>query len=174
VTGVDHDPVTLALARTHERDGWLRIVDADLQQASWAGLVEGPFDAVVSATALHWLPAGHLERTYAAARSLLRPGGLLLNSDTMPPAGAALTTATSALHDGLPQDAWAAWWRAVEAEPALAGALAQRSARRGAGVCAEFTPPSRWHLDALVRAGFCEADVVWCRSPDAVVAAAAP
>jgi trans-aconitate methyltransferase len=173
VTGVDRDPVLLALATAHERAGWLTLVSADLQDASWTSLVDGPFDAVVAATALHWLAADRLESTYAAVHGLLRPGGVFVNSDTMPAAGAHLAATTAAMSEAVGGDAWAQWWRDVEAEPGLAPAVARRTARPAHVVSAEFTPPAQWHLDALSRAGFAESDVVWRCGSEAVVAAVA-
>lgn len=174
VTGVDADPLLLALASAHERAGWLTVVDADLQDPSWTGRVTGPFDAVVAATALHWLPAAGLERTYGAVLDLLRPGGVFVNSDSMPVDGAAVPGAVAAVGTDGDSDAWRQWWRDAESEPALAPALARRAARPVDVDSAEFMPPPDWHLDALARAGFTGARVAWRSGPEAVLTATAP
>jgi trans-aconitate methyltransferase len=174
VTGIDQDPLLLALASVHERAGWLTVVDADLQESSWMERVSGPFDAAIAATALHWLPAAKLERTYVTVRRLLRPGGIFVNSDTMPDPGVTVPAAAEVVRDeGDEGDAWRRWWRDAQSEPALAPALALRAARSGGVGSAEFMPPAQWHLAALARAGFEGARVAWRRGPDAVLTAVA-
>ncbi|WP_366521110.1 class I SAM-dependent methyltransferase [Lapillicoccus sp.] len=42
------------------------------------------FDAVLSSTALHWLPAEALSGLYRDLAQLLRPGGVFLNADHLP------------------------------------------------------------------------------------------
>jgi SAM-dependent methyltransferase len=45
-------------------------------------------DAVLAATALHWIPTGSLTEVNRACGAVLRPGGLLINCDNLeyPPA----------------------------------------------------------------------------------------
>ncbi len=173
VTGIDHDPLLLALASAHERAGWLTVVDADLRQPWWTQRVTGPFDAAVAATALHWLPAAELERTYRAVLGLLRPGGILVNSDTMPDSEVTIAWA-GGVTEGDGGHGWQQWWRDAQSEPALAPAVALRASRRGGVASAEFTPPAQWHIAALARAGFVNAHVQWRQGPDAVLTAVRP
>jgi SAM-dependent methyltransferase len=57
-------------------------VQSDLTDPAWTSTVEGPFDAVVSALAIHNLGgADAIRPVYAAIHSLLRPGGWFLNQD---------------------------------------------------------------------------------------------
>ena len=49
----------------------------DLRQPSWIEAVESPVDAVVSATALHWLTPEQLAGLYRQIAQVLRPGGIL-------------------------------------------------------------------------------------------------
>ena len=168
VTGVDHDPLLLALAGGYEREGWLAVVDADLRDPAWVERVGGSFDAVVAATALHWLSAPELQRTYRDVRGVLRPGGIFVNSDTMPET----PEPTAKLADIGDDDPWARWWSEAEDDPALAHLLAVRAARRSAA-SAEFMPPPSWHAAALVEAGFSSVRVAWRRGPEAVLSALA-
>ena len=59
VIAVDADPLLLALGRAAwaDRPG-LRFADLDLRDPGWAASLglDRPVDAVVSTTALHWLP----------------------------------------------------------------------------------------------------------------------
>lgn len=83
---VDLDPVLLALGQgaLGTLDGRLRWVDADLCDPTWVAQVgESQVDAVVSTTALHWLPTPDLVRVYHEVAKLLRPGGVFLNGDNM-------------------------------------------------------------------------------------------
>ena len=57
VTVLDQDPVLMAIAAASLRDRGT-VVDADLGDAGWRAKLPGDgFDAVLTATALHWLPA---------------------------------------------------------------------------------------------------------------------
>src|SRR5690349_8418073 len=84
VTVLDQDPVLLALAEA-ALDGRAHIVAADLGRPDWTqALPHGDYDAVLTATALHWLPADRLAVLYAEIRTVLRPAGLFANADHMP------------------------------------------------------------------------------------------
>jgi SAM-dependent methyltransferase len=57
-------------------------VRADLRDPAWAATVGGPFDLTVSGLAIHNLGIESLMKAcYRSIRSLLRPGGLLLDYD---------------------------------------------------------------------------------------------
>jgi SAM-dependent methyltransferase len=83
---VDLDPVLLALGQgaLADMNGRLRWVDADLCDPKWVEqLDENHFDAVLSTTALHWLPTPDPVRVYHELGKLVRPGGVFLNGDNM-------------------------------------------------------------------------------------------
>jgi SAM-dependent methyltransferase len=179
---VDVDPALLTIARASLRDdARVRFVRADLADPAWAGrLPETQVDAVLTATALHWLPESLLRRVYRDLVGVVRPGGVLANADQMAPPdlprlGAALAAVETRRQqevraDGRPD--WDGWWDIAAADPVIADAVAARRARFG-GVNhpAEFDPPSSWHAQALLDAGFEEAGVVWRSGGGAVVAA---
>jgi len=177
VVGVDTDPVLLALARSTASPG-LTLVDADLREPGWAGhLPAGPYDAVVSTTALHWLHEPDLRQVYAACAGLLRPGGLLVNGDHLRAHGSprlvelalGLDQRRAERHAVQAED-WAAWWSAVRQDRELGDALAERDRRA-------FDHPERSetsrevHERALRDAGFSEVDVLWRKGTDTVLAA---
>jgi Methyltransferase domain len=66
------------------------VVTADLASPRWRRALGEPlpFDAVLTATALHWLEPERVRALYAEAHQLLAPGGILANVDqrlcTMP------------------------------------------------------------------------------------------
>jgi trans-aconitate methyltransferase len=84
---VDMDPVMLALGQgaLGTAGGRLRWVDADLTSADWTHATgASQVDAVLSSTALHWLPAEALSGLYRDLARLLPPGGVFLNADHLP------------------------------------------------------------------------------------------
>jgi SAM-dependent methyltransferase len=177
-TLVDVDPVLLAIARD-SLDDRTAIVPTDLRSSDWvATLPHDGYDAVLTATALHWLPELRLTALYAEIRGALRPGGVFVNADHM-------------VDDGLPalseklldlererRDAryaagavlsWEAWWDHVAKDPTYGPLIERRKeifANRGH---TESTPPVSWHVDALRAAGFAEAGIVWRGATDAAV-----
>jgi len=69
---LDFDPVLLMLGKNvlGEMNGRLRWVEADLRDPSWrTQLGVEQVDAVLSTTALHWLPAESLVQVYSPWRS---------------------------------------------------------------------------------------------------------
>ncbi|MFD0504553.1 class I SAM-dependent methyltransferase [Streptomyces chiangmaiensis] len=84
-TGVDLDPALLTIARgTFEGDDRVSFVEADLKDPAWpARLPHGAYDAVLTATALHWLRTGALEALYGQVAELVRYGGVFMNADHM-------------------------------------------------------------------------------------------
>jgi SAM-dependent methyltransferase len=179
---VDVDPALLTIARaTLGDDERVRFVRADLADPAWVlRLPEIPFDAVLTATALHWLPESLLRRVYRNLAGIVRPGGAVANADQMvapdlPRLGAALAAVEARRQERVRADGrpdWDAWWDIAAADPVIAAAVAQRREHFG-GVNhpAEFDPPSSWHAQALLDAGFDEAGVVWRSGAGAVVAA---
>ncbi|MGN9776917.1 class I SAM-dependent methyltransferase [Micromonospora sp. H33] len=137
------------------------------------------YDAVLTATALHWLPAERLAALYAELRDLLRPGGLLVNADHMP--DDTLPDLTKRLLDrartwrearyaagAVPS--WSQWWELAAADRALAPLVAERHRIYPTGHSPEWNPPVSWHLAALTEAGFTEVGTVWRGGADAAVA----
>ncbi|BFV55632.1 class I SAM-dependent methyltransferase [Kitasatospora sp. CMC57] len=178
--GVDLDPALLAIARGHfAEEPRLTLVTADLRDPQWAApLPEGPYDAVLTATALHWLNTDDLLRLYDDLAGLIRPGGVFLNADHTPEPDIPLLRAADeafqarrrerASAEGV-QD-WQGWWAAAAADPALAEPVAARSTVYRDHKDGEVHPAD-WHTARLLGAGFREAGVVWRSVSDSVVAA---
>ena len=174
VVGVDADPVLLALARATVPDR-LTLVDADLRDPGWVKRIPaGPYDAIVSTTALHWLREPDLRQLYRACAGLLRPGGLLANGDHIESPGLLelareLDRRRAARHVGHAED-WAGWWGAVREDAELRAAVAERD-RRGFDHPERSETSREVHESALRAAGFHEVDVLWRKGTDAVLAA---
>ncbi|MTV27696.1 class I SAM-dependent methyltransferase [Nitriliruptoraceae bacterium ZYF776] len=182
---VDVDPVLLAIGQgAHgDLDGRLRWVRADLRDPDWPEALgddgaAGTFDAALSSTALHWLEPPVLAATYRRAAELLRHGGVLVNADHLPAPAGPLHDAMRTI-DGARQERaltgdvedWAGWWDAVEREPALADALAERRALWPEGSRHWTGAGLAFHVAALTEAGFGDVEVVWQDLEERVLAA---
>jgi SAM-dependent methyltransferase len=178
---LDVDPSLLAIAAaTFDRDRRVQVVRADLAGPGWAGAVPVPaagFDAVVTATALHWLSGERVRALYGEARELLAPGGVFVNADHLPDDG--LPDLSRRLDErARPGDAgsrdpmadWRGWWERLRADPELAPLVAERDRRFGGDHAEGEELTAGWHVVALRDAGFREAGLVWRGLTDAAVA----
>ncbi|MEV0585188.1 class I SAM-dependent methyltransferase [Nonomuraea sp. NPDC050310] len=172
VIGVDTDPLLLALGRSAYPEV-ARFAEADLRRPGWTarlGLEEAA-DAVVSATALHYLPVADLAAVYEELAGLIRPGGLFVNADNLydeQPAIAALAAAVRGERVGDGED-WASWWRAAGQDPVLAPLVAAREA--GGTVEGDHRVSVAVHAALLRQAGFAQVGTVWQTGDDVVLAA---
>lgn len=175
---VDLDPVLLAMGQGALGDvgGRLRWVEADLASVDWAErLGETEVDAVLSTTALHWLPAPYLVQVYQALGTLVRPGGLFLDGDHLGYGPELPTFARfgyevrqreerTAFSQAGSED-WEAWWDALGREPAAAALLTERARRFAAQPWHDGDHPPRpiydLHVVALHDAGFREVGTIW-------------
>lgn len=172
-TGVDLDPALLTIARGHfAGDARVTFVTADLKDPDWrAALPHDSYDAVLTATALHWLPSDALAVLYGQIAPLVRPGGVFMNADHMPDPGTPRINAAERAHRHGGMDRakaagavdWREWWALAAADPALAEPTKARFEIYGEHADGD-TPPESWHAAALRDAGFAEARTVW-RSP---------
>ncbi|MGW1277034.1 class I SAM-dependent methyltransferase [Streptomyces tsukubensis] len=179
-TGVDLDPALLTIARgTFDGDDRVTFVTADLQDPDWtAALPHRTYDAVLTATALHWLRSGPLATLYGQLAGLVRDGGVLMNADRMidrttPRINAAERAHRHALMDrarGTGAVDWAEWWALAAQDPVLAEPTARRFEVYGDHADGE-TPSLQWHAETLLAAGFGEARAVWSSPSDALVLA---
>ncbi|MFF9088158.1 class I SAM-dependent methyltransferase [Streptomyces sp. NPDC014991] len=179
-TGVDLDPALLAIAHgTFAGDERVSLVTADLKDPDWpARLPYDSYDAVLTATALHWLHSEPLAALYGQVAELVRDGGVLMNADHMiddstPRINAAERAQRHARMDqarrsGAPD--WAEWWRLAAADPVLAEPTARRFEIYGEHADGD-TPSAAWHARVLREKGFAEARAVWCSPSDTLLLA---
>ncbi|UED84222.1 class I SAM-dependent methyltransferase [Streptomyces profundus] len=184
-TGVDLDPALLTIARgsfaDHPRASF---VAADLTDPDWTAALPHPsYDAVLTATALHWLREESLRALYGRLAQLVRPGGVFLNADHMPHERAPRINAAIRAFDEARQRRekergradWAEWWRSAAEAPELAAPTAERFRIFGDPSEGDHSDGQMfsidWHVDALREAGFAEARPVWASPNDATVLA---
>ena len=159
---VEVDPVLLTIASaTFADDDRVQVVCPDLRDPGWGdALPDCQVDAVVTATALHWLP-----RTLFAACTAISQAWSV---------GMAWwrTVNGCRCRPPSPGPRRDAWWEQASREPALQPAMTQRRAVfETTYPTEEFSPPADWHIAAMRDAGFAEAGVVWRSGPAAVIAA---
>lgn len=180
---VDIDPVLLAIGigALGDMNGRLRWVEADLLADIWIELVgEAQVDAVLTTTALHWLPSDRLLQVYKHLGQLVRPGGVLLNGDVMPfpphlPTFRQLSKNLTARQEkeafeerGV--EDWSSWWEALAKEPELKELFQERDRRFG-GRHTDREPILDLHAASLRDAGFDEVGVIWQNFGDRVLLA---
>ncbi len=180
-TLVDVDPALLAIAEgVLGGDSRVRIIRANLADPGWVRVLPaGSYDAVLTASSLHWLDEPTLRRVYGDLAGVIRPGGVMCNTDLMPPDGVDQIAAALGrqipdpqAHQGQGDVIWEDWWRMAAADATLAPLVVERTKQFGGATHPpEFSPPLTWHAEALRDAGFAEAGCVWRNGAGAVLAA---
>jgi SAM-dependent methyltransferase len=178
VTVVDQDPALLAIARASLEDNKAgRVLAADLNEPRWADGHTG-YDAVLTATALHWLAGDRVAALYREIHGALRDGGIFVNADHMPDDNVpgltkrlldrAAAKRAARYHAGAAYS-WSDWWALPAADEILGPLVAERQRIYPSAGHNEWTPPASWHIAALRDAGFTEAGVLWRGGADAAV-----
>ncbi|WP_329220958.1 class I SAM-dependent methyltransferase [Streptomyces sp. NBC_01485] len=179
-TGVDLDPALLAIAEgTFAGDDRVTFVSADLKDPQWrARLPYDSYDAVLTATALHWLHSEPLAALYGQVAELVRDGGVFMNADhmiddTTPRINAAERAQRHARMDQAKAGGvldWAEWWQLAAQDPVLAGPAARRYEIYGEHADGDM-PSAAWHARVLREKGFGEARAVWASPSDTLLLA---
>lgn len=171
----DLDPVLLAMGQAvlGEMEGRLRWVEVNLmEQPDLAGVIsEAQLDAVLSTTALHWLPPERLVQLYRQLGQLIRPGGVFLNGDNINFGGSlpSFQRVAEAVKKQQQSEAfekqgienWEQWWAALAAESAIQPLLAERARRFTWRLDNLVAPTLAVHEAVLRDAGFREVGVIW-------------
>ncbi|MBT2365318.1 class I SAM-dependent methyltransferase [Streptomyces sp. ISL-10] len=179
-TGVDLDPALLTIARGYfAGDERVTFVTADLKAPDWtAALPHTSYDAVLTATALHWLHSEPLTALYGRLAGLVRDGGVFMNADRMKDESTPRINAAERAHRHAGMDRaravgavdWADWWALAAQDPVLAEPTAERFRIYGEHADGDIPSPD-WHARTLREAGFEEARAVWASPSDALVLA---
>lgn len=182
-TGVDLDPALLMIARGYfAGDERVEFVSGDLTDPDWTNkLPHRSYDAVLTATALHWLRTDELGVLYGQIAGVLRDGGVFMNADHMPDettprineAAHTFDKARREQAEELGKEDWAAWWDGLSREPAVADAVAVRFRTIGNPLAGDHSDgevqSAARHAELLRAAGFAEARPVWSSPLDALV-----
>ena len=176
VWGIDFDVTLLALAekRLTEFGDRAKLVEADLRKKTWTELVDKPFDAIVSATALHWFSPMQLSRLYKQFSRILKPGGIFLNADH---AGSCCKRIQkdwqnqrhrlARKYEKSNADDWDGFWNSYGR--ALRVDIKKfRRKLMGKWVGSEQGLPLEWHFEKLKANGFEAIDCFWRLGYDAI------
>lgn len=176
IVGVDADPLLLGLGSANAGPR-VRLVQTDLTDPTWperTGL-DGPWDAAVSSTALHWLTPDALAALYRTLAQRLRPGGVFVNADHLGLGTPAIDAIADAVREHRTtrvgthtNEDWAGWWQALQQDEELAPLLERRSADTIAH-SGENGLTVVQHAQLLRDAGFAEAAPVWQFGDDHVL-----
>jgi SAM-dependent methyltransferase len=178
VYGIDFDPALLPLAEERLRScgARARLILADLRTENWRDRLPTPLDAVISATALHWLTEAQLAVLYHQLSQMLRPGGIFLNADHAASRHPNVQTFWEKSRDDMRRsegkdsgEDWDSFWDAYT--QALGLSEKRRVTERVLGGWdggIEEGLPLEWHLAQLKRNGFVHADCFWRCDCDAI------
>jgi SAM-dependent methyltransferase len=152
-------------------------IDTHIGSDTWTDDLPVPLDAVVSTTALHYLPPEGLFTVYKQVHALLRPGGLLLNADhlfqedpTIRRLAAAVGQGHATRRDEVPTEDWHTWWENVAASEEFRELLRERD-RRGLGPGSDNGLTAQQHTELMRKAGFNGVGSVWQYGHSCVLAA---
>jgi SAM-dependent methyltransferase len=178
--GVDLDPALLAIAEgSFQADDRVTLVTADLKDPAWVTrLPYDTYDAVLTATALHWLHTEPLAVLYGQVAELVRDGGVFMNADHMIDESTPRINAAERAHRHAGMDRakengavdWSEWWQLASQDPVLAEPTARRFEIYGEHADGDM-PSVEWHARTLRESGFAEARPVWCSPSDSLVLA---
>jgi SAM-dependent methyltransferase len=171
-TGVDLDPALLAIAEgTFAGDERVSFVTAELKDPDWPStLPYDSYDAVLTATALHWLHREPLAALYGQVAELVRDGGVFMNADhmiddTTPRINAAERAQRHTRMDQATRDGaldWSQWWQLAAQDPVLAEPTARRFEIYGEHADGDM-PSAAWHARVLREKGLVAASRRLCR-----------
>jgi SAM-dependent methyltransferase len=176
VYGIDFDPTLLALGekRLCEFGKRVKLIQTDIRDESWLKLVPSPMDAVISATALHWLSPEQLARFYGQLARILRPGGIFLNADHVRSSSPDIQTGWQEQRERMlgeqihpDTDDWEGFWDAYgQALKVDMKEFRKKLEQPWQGSEEGF--PLEWHFERLKESGFKAVDCYWRCDCDAI------
>jgi SAM-dependent methyltransferase len=181
ICGIDFDPVLLPLAQERLRPygARSRLILGDLRADGWREQTPGPFDATISATALHWLKEAELGRLYGQLAEVLRAGALFLNADHVASRQAQVQKLWERSREEMRRkeakqqgETWEEFWEAYPKALGLSGGrqVGERALGGWEGGVEEGLP-LEWHFAALTASGFSYPECFWRCDCDAVYGA---
>ena len=175
VFGIDFDPTLLPLARKRLAafGNRVHIILDDLRQPNWLEQIPESIDAVVSATALHWMQPDELVCLYSQFAKMLRQGGIFLNADHVGSDNNQIQKAwqkhqEESRNQEKTRETWENFWADYMAALGLdTTQICQRVLGGWEGGIEDGMPLTR-HFDNLKSAGFVSVDCFWRCDCDAI------
>jgi ubiquinone/menaquinone biosynthesis C-methylase UbiE len=165
IHAVDLDPAILLLAqqRLKHFKNRVQIVRSDITKMDWDKCVGA--DAVVSATALHWLKAEDLEAVYQQIHKILNNGGIFLNADHAGSSNNLIQhnwefNRAQMLQQSQSADDWDGFWQKFLSELGDDARIGRQKAL-GPWQGAEEGMPLQRHFKKLEQCGFEYIDCFW-------------
>jgi len=175
--GIDFDPAILWLAKARLKSygSRVRLILTDLRNRTWLKSVPSPFDAVISATALHWLKPDELGDLYKQIAQVLRPGGIFLNADHVGSDQPEIQRAwkkhqsTILAREATPDsNDWDGFWNQYSRALGIDINNIHKRVSGGWEGGVEEGLPLIWHFDRLRECGFTSVDCFWRSDCDAI------
>jgi SAM-dependent methyltransferase len=175
--GIDFDPTILWLAKARLKSyrSRVRLILNDLRDRTWLRSVPSPFDAVISATALHWLKPDELVDLYKQVALILRPGGIFLNADHVGSDHPGIQRAwekhqSIMLAKEAKRDSndWHTFWNEYSRALGIDINNIHKRVIGGWEGGVEEGLPLAWHFDRLREGGFASVDCFWRYDCDAI------
>ncbi len=165
VYAIDLDPAILFLTRQRLKNfkNKVQVMQADITKMDWDKYIGA--DAVVSATALHWLKAEDLETVYLQIHKILHSGGIFLNADHSGSYSNLIQRYWESNREQMLQqtqsaDDWDGFWQKFLSE--LGGDVRiERQKAIGQWEGCEEGIPLQWHFQKLAKCGFENIDCFW-------------
>lgn len=174
--GIDFNPTLMWLAESQMKIFGIRahLVSTDLRHNSWTETVSGHFDAVISATALHWLNASQISILYNQISQILQPAGIFLNTDHVGSDSPVIQKCweehrqkvRSEIHSD--SDEWHSFWTGYSEALGLDTLEIHDRIAAGYDQGVEEGLPLSWHFDRLREFGFENVDCFWRCESDAI------
>lgn len=171
---VDIDPVLLKLGQEAlgDYDGRLQWVEANLNDSTWVDkLPVTQVDAILSTTALHWLPVEELIRLYKQFAVLLKPNGVFMDGDKFKfksenkniqsLSDSIKTKNDNSLSSRKETETWESWWETIKQLPELDKLYLEREKRFSWRKDAWVDPTLEFQISTLKEVGFKEVDTIW-------------
>jgi ubiquinone/menaquinone biosynthesis C-methylase UbiE len=174
---VDLDPTILLLAehRLKHFKNRVQIIQADAGKMDWGQYIGA--DAVVSATALHWLKPEDLEKVYCQIYKILRSGGIFMNADHAGSSNNLIQQRWEFNREQMRQqeqtqssEDWDGFWKQFLCELGD-DAKIKREKALGQWQGIEDGMPLQWHFQKLEQCGFEQVDCFWRCDCDAIYGA---
>ncbi len=176
IMGIDFDPTLLPLAqnRLAKFGNRVNLLFEDLRQDNWLQHFSEPVDAVVSATALHWLEKDELTNLYYKIAKILRTGGIFLNADHVGSTNKKIQQAwENSRQDILNRQentgpTWEVFWSEYINALGLKSKEVRQRVLNGWKGGVEEGMSLDWHFERLKAAGFVYIDCFWRSDCDAI------
>ncbi|MGH7951887.1 MAG: class I SAM-dependent methyltransferase, partial [Limisphaerales bacterium] len=152
-----------------------KLILADLRMDNWRKQLPASFDAIISATALHWLKEVEMKNLYRQISKLLRPGGIFLNADHVASRNSRVQMFWGKSRGEMRRvenktgEDWEKFWKSYTQALEISGQRNKSERVLGGwngGV--EDGLPLEWHFNQLKANGFVHLDCFWRCDCDAI------